>query len=286
MKFPLKKTVLLQPIFWVLMVFATTRAVSQTLQPQLLLSAGQQYTYQLQLVDNIKQTIYGNVLSNSNKYMVNVSFVVEPPTKDSLMKITTFFSDINYAFQLLGRDTIVSYPGKTGCLKRYIYSPYGQILQRGALENDVQGRTIDLENNLLSLHLYGELPYKKISVGTQWTREQPDSIYSIGMGGKIAVKSQTNYVYSSVMQIQNRIYAKISYQTQLLLNGQNNMDGAIILTEGNGSRNGEMLIDAENGTLYSDQNTLDLSVIKSVSGNAVMTIPINQQLSFKVQRIN
>jgi len=269
-----------------LLAMAPITIMSQILRPRLSLCGGKQYTYQIQLANNIKQTIYGSNLNNSTRYMANVNFAVEKPSLDSLINVTAFFNGMNYAFQLRGRDTAVSIPGKTGGLKRYSYLPFGRILQRGVMENDPLGSTLDLENNLLPFRLFCEMPSNGVEVVGQWTSQQVDTIYSVGLGGKLAILSQTNYSFTSTTIIQNKAYAMITYQMQLNINGANNMDGALINTLGKGTGTGEMLLDTENGVLYSDQNTISFSVVKATSGNTVMNIPISQQVVYKIQRIN
>lgn len=273
-------------IIAILNAVAPIAAKSQTFLPRLSLAGGGQYTYQVNVADTIKQTINEKDIIFPSAYSATIKFVVPKVTANNLLNVAASYSNVSSVFQLRGRDTTLAVPGNKGSSKKYTYATSGKLLRQGLLVNDPQGITSNLENNFISCRIFSDIPATATIIGSKWITQQTDTIYSVALGGKIIVSSQTNLTYSTAKTIQNTTYAVIDYTAGVSLLGQNTMDGAVINITGQGNRTGQMLVDMQSGLIYSDRNTLTISISKAITGNMVMTIPINRQINYTIQREN
>jgi len=259
---------------------------AQTFLPRLSLAGGGQYTYQVNVADTIKQKMNNTDIIFPSAYSATIKFVVPKVTNNNLLNVTASYSNVSSVFQLRGRDTTIAVTGNKSSSKNYTYATGGMLLTHGLLVNDPQGITSNLENNFISCRIFSDIPATATVIGSKWTTQQTDTIYSVALGGKITVSSKTNLTYSTTKTIQNTTYAVIDYTAGVSLLGKNTIDGAVINITGQGNRAGQMLIDMQNGLIYVDRNTLALSISKSITGNMVMTIPINRQINYTIQRKN
>jgi hypothetical protein len=257
---------------------------TRVITPALALSANQQHTYQFKASSTVSQTVNGKAYDFSPSYTAVVTFTVGKQSPDSALAVTASFSDPVNTFQFNGRDTVVSASGSTGSYKSYSYSTRGKLLHRGPLQNNPSGKTLDLENDLEPCRAYCELPEGGISEETRWVTSETDTIFSPGLGGTVTVTWHTTFTGSTSSKISGKAYAVISYSSTLSVRGSNDLYGDLITVTGEGTRTGKMLVDAIDGLLYSDQNTLAVTFNKEVTGKTTASSPVTRQTTCSIQR--
>lgn len=163
-------------------------------------------------------------------------------------------------------------------------SRYGELLDVSNVDSLIPGQFKQMVNPRQTFDSFSpELPQKKVEIGDTWTSEKTMPVESSGM--KMQINSKGNYVLAGKEKIGDKELLKITYTSEMLIDGQGEQMGMKMAIEGDGEAKGHYLFDEKAGVIQDGESETQMDLTIAITGTQNMTMPMTQFIKAKVSRI-
>jgi hypothetical protein len=261
-------------------------AQAQEYKPAVKVSKGQEYRYQTIILSENTQTMGGQESKNSAKVKSTQLNTIEDIQAGTISVLTSVW-DIETSTQMMGLDTTITMPGKSGEVTRYFFNSSGGSLKKEIAEAAPEGNSSNsgLSTGMTNTALFVDFPSKSLNPGDKWTREGIDTISQAGFGGSMVLKVNTEYTYKGKTKDNASKDLAVTYSSTMEITGTGSMQGMDLNIEGSGMRVGTITFDPASGITQQDKGTTELDMTISISGPTNMTLPMTQKLEINTTLI-
>lgn len=163
-------------------------------------------------------------------------------------------------------------------------SKHGELLDVTNVDTLIPGQLKQMVNPRQTFTAFSpDLPKKAVKIGETWTAEKDMPVESSGM--KMTVKSKSNYTLLSKEIVDKKELLKISYTSEMMIDGEGEQMGMTMAIEGDGDAKGHFLFDEKNGIIQDGESETAMDLTIAISGAQNMTMPMTQFIKAKVTRV-
>ena len=163
-------------------------------------------------------------------------------------------------------------------------SGQGELLDISSVDSLIPGQFKQMVNPRQTFSSFSpNLPKNAVKIGDSWTAEKDMPVESSGM--KMKINSKSNYTLVSTEKVAGKELLKISYTTEMVIEGEGEQMGMNMAIEGDGEGKGHFLFDEKGGIIQDGQSETEMDLTIAISGAQNMIMPMTQFIKAKVSRV-
>jgi hypothetical protein len=261
-------------------LLVSTAALAQEFKTPLKVTKGQEFSYQIDMVMDITQSMAGQEIKVNNITKSTSKNQITNVTTEGNAEVSSSVWDITSTAKTPMMDTTITMKGKVGPTFNILVDKFGNVLKKEKTDTTnviPGGEAFNMDNNLTNTGIFIEFPKKNLTVGEKWNVTKNDSV-SV-MGSKMGFNITTEYVLGKTEVVDGKSYQKITSKSTIEIGGKMNMQGMALVIEGTGVQSGTSFIFPDSKVLYQMKADIELDMNLAITGPQNMTIPMTQKIS-------